>query len=291
MPMKYPPHPGRSILRDCMEPLGMSLAETAEKLGVSPDELSRVINGQAGITFALAVSLDRLFGGGASTWHQLQAAYDRAQEVNKLTVPEELEPLPVLPQTATVHLEHGRVIYTTYDAEVIGLRIAPSDNPNLTGNPNFGRVECGFVGEGPGAVRIQMIYQPLDTVQPTLIADVVFKAFLEWNAEYDRYVGRIDAAEWNLAFEKLNAGKETMNSLHAGLPGQTLSPAPDADKSVHTGQVAATIADPILLNNDLLELSESGPESQVDVLKEAEALLNRHTEVAGVEVLAARLAL
>ena len=291
MPMKYPPHPGRSILRDCMKPLDMSVAETAEKLGISSEELSRVIDGQAGITFALAARLDELFGGGASTWYQLQAAYDRAQEVNKLTVPEELEPLPVLPQTATVHLEHGRVIYATYDAEVIGLRIVPSDNPNPTGNPGYDRVEFGFIGEGPGVVRIQMVYQPSDAVEPTLIADVFFKAFLEWNAEYDRYVGRIDAAEWNLAFEKLNAGKETMNALHARLHGQTFPLGPDADKLVHTGQVAATIADPIQLNNDLLELFESGPDSQVDVLKEAEALLNRPTEVAGVEALAERLAL
>ena len=91
MPMKYPPHPGRSILRDCMEPLGMSISETAEKLGVSPEELSKVIKGESGITFALAIRLDNLFGCGASTWYQLQAAYDRAQETNKKVKSEEPE--------------------------------------------------------------------------------------------------------------------------------------------------------------------------------------------------------
>ena len=54
MPMKYPPHPGRSILRDCMEPLGMDVVETAQKLGVGPEELSSVIRGESAITFALA---------------------------------------------------------------------------------------------------------------------------------------------------------------------------------------------------------------------------------------------
>ena len=79
MPMKNPPHPGRSILRDCMEPLGMTLEDTARQLEVSPAELQSVIDGEAGITFALAVRLDRLFGCGASTWYELQAAYDAAQ--------------------------------------------------------------------------------------------------------------------------------------------------------------------------------------------------------------------
>ena len=36
MPMKNPPHPGRSILRDCMEPLGMTLEDTARQLEISP---------------------------------------------------------------------------------------------------------------------------------------------------------------------------------------------------------------------------------------------------------------
>ena len=80
MPMKYPPHPGRSILKDCMEPLGMGLEETARKLDISPDELSKLIRGESSITFALAISLDKLFGCGASTWYQLQANYDQAQE-------------------------------------------------------------------------------------------------------------------------------------------------------------------------------------------------------------------
>ena len=83
MPMKYPPHPGRSILRDCIEPLGMSVTEAAQKLGMSPDQLTLVIDGQASISPAMATALDQLFGGGASTWHQLQIQYDQAQERNK----------------------------------------------------------------------------------------------------------------------------------------------------------------------------------------------------------------
>ena len=83
MPMKYPPHPGRSIQRDCMEPLGMGLEETAKKLDISTEELSKLIRGESSITFSLAIRLDKLFGCGASTWYELQANYDKAQERNR----------------------------------------------------------------------------------------------------------------------------------------------------------------------------------------------------------------
>ena len=141
MPMKYPPHPGRSILRDCMDPLGMSVAETAQKLGMSAEQLARVIDGQADISLSMAIALDKLFGGGASTWYQLQTQYDEAQRHNKDEVPEEPDPLSVYQQTATIPLEHGRVVYRTFDAEVIVFRIVPSADPALSDSRNYDRVE------------------------------------------------------------------------------------------------------------------------------------------------------
>ncbi len=83
MPMKNPPHPGLSIRYDCLEPLGMSVTGAAAHLGVSRKHLSDVINGHAGISPEMAVRLDKAFGGGASTWYQLQAAYDLAQVMKR----------------------------------------------------------------------------------------------------------------------------------------------------------------------------------------------------------------
>ena len=263
--MQNPPHPGRSILRDCMEPLGMSLEETAEQLGVSAISLSSVINGESSITFQLAVGLDKLFGGGASTWYQLQSQYDEVQAGNREAVPEESESPTIHQQTATDHLEHGRVVYETYDAEVIALRVVPTDGPKLAGESSHDRVEFRFVGEGPGAVRIRMIYQPSADASPELIADVLFPAYLEWNAEVDQYLGRIDASEWNRASEELYAAKEKMNELYALLGEQYPRPGPDSDN-----------------------LLENAPVRYGDVLKEAERLLHNGTasvsasELAGV---------
>lgn len=83
MPMQNPPHPGLAIRHDCLEPMGLSLTAAAERLGVSRKQLSSVVNGHAGISPEMAIRLDRVFGGGAATWHQLQAAYDLAQAVKK----------------------------------------------------------------------------------------------------------------------------------------------------------------------------------------------------------------
>ena len=218
MPMKYPPHPGGSILRNCMEPLGMSLEETAKKLDISPEELSKLIRGESSITFALAIRLDQLFGCGASTWYQLQAAYDQAQERNernKDAAPDAPEPLEILRQTATIPLEHGRVVYKTYDAEVIELQVVPADG--ATGSSIRQEVDFHFVGEGPGAVSVQMIYQPSADATPLLVADALFRAYLVWNAEADEYFGRIDGDEWDRESRKLEEGKEKMNALFAGL--------------------------------------------------------------------------
>lgn len=45
MPMKSPPHPGRSIKDACLEPLALNITEGARILGVARHTLSRVIHG------------------------------------------------------------------------------------------------------------------------------------------------------------------------------------------------------------------------------------------------------
>ena len=84
MPMKTPPHPGLSVRYDCLEPLGLSITEGARKLGgVSRKQLSGIVNGRSGISPEMAIRLDKAFGGGSTTWYQMQAAYDLAQAASK----------------------------------------------------------------------------------------------------------------------------------------------------------------------------------------------------------------
>jgi antitoxin HigA-1 len=79
MPMKNPPHPGRLVRQECLEPLGLSVTNAAKALGVSRNALSELVNEHRGISPEMAIRLDKAFGGGADTWHQMQAAYDIAR--------------------------------------------------------------------------------------------------------------------------------------------------------------------------------------------------------------------
>jgi addiction module HigA family antidote len=79
MTMKNPPHPGLSVRHDCIEPLGLTITEAAEALGVTRQTLNNLVNGKSGISADMAIRLDKAFGGGAGTWLRLQMAYDLAQ--------------------------------------------------------------------------------------------------------------------------------------------------------------------------------------------------------------------
>ena len=86
MPMKNPPHPGLSVLRDCLEPLGLSVAEGARRLGVSQKELSEIVHCRSAISRDMALRLDSAFGGGAETWRRLQETYDSVKAVQPTAV-------------------------------------------------------------------------------------------------------------------------------------------------------------------------------------------------------------
>ena len=79
MLMKSPPHPGSLVLHDCIEPLGLTITDTAAALGVSRFTLSELVNGKRGISPEMAVRLSKAFGGSAESWLTQQAQYDLAQ--------------------------------------------------------------------------------------------------------------------------------------------------------------------------------------------------------------------
>jgi len=83
MRMKNPPHPGRHVLLDCLEPLGLSTTRGAEILGVTRLTLGNLVNGKNGISPEMAIRLSKAFGGGAEVWLGMQTDYDLAQAMEK----------------------------------------------------------------------------------------------------------------------------------------------------------------------------------------------------------------
>jgi addiction module HigA family antidote len=76
--MKNPPHPGRIVRHDCLEPLGLSVTAGAKVLGVTRPTLNNVINGKSGIRPEMAIRLTKAFGSTEETWLRMQLAWDLA---------------------------------------------------------------------------------------------------------------------------------------------------------------------------------------------------------------------
>ena len=80
--MVNPTHPGESI-RNCIDESGWTVTECAARLGVTRNNLSRLLNGRIGISARVALGLEALGWSNAEFWMRLQANYDLAQERRK----------------------------------------------------------------------------------------------------------------------------------------------------------------------------------------------------------------
>ncbi len=79
MAMSNPPHPGHSVRRNCLDPLGLSVTEAARVLGVARHTLSRVLNGRAAISPEMAIRLEKAGWSNAEFWLRRQTTYDLMQ--------------------------------------------------------------------------------------------------------------------------------------------------------------------------------------------------------------------
>jgi antitoxin HigA-1 len=78
MEMKNPAHPGL-LVKECLADLDLSVAEAARAIGVTRQQLYRVINGTCGVTPEMALRFEQAFGSTADTWLKMQMNYDLAQ--------------------------------------------------------------------------------------------------------------------------------------------------------------------------------------------------------------------
>jgi addiction module HigA family antidote len=76
MRMHNPPHPGEIIKVHCLEPLGVTVTQAADALGVSRQSLSATLNGRARISPEMAVRLSIAFGTSSESWLNQQTQYD-----------------------------------------------------------------------------------------------------------------------------------------------------------------------------------------------------------------------
>jgi addiction module HigA family antidote len=80
------------LLKEFLEPLGMSQVELAQRTGVSYPRVNELVKGRRGMTPDTALRLERLFGLEAQVWLNLQLVYDlyhaahgpRAEEIARI---------------------------------------------------------------------------------------------------------------------------------------------------------------------------------------------------------------
>jgi addiction module HigA family antidote len=78
MEMKNPVHPGL-LVKDCLDDLGLTVAEVAAALHITRQQLHNIVAGRSSITPEMAIRFEKAFGSTADTWLRMQMNYDLAQ--------------------------------------------------------------------------------------------------------------------------------------------------------------------------------------------------------------------
>lgn len=73
---KTPPHPGEILLKDFLNPLGLTQKQFAEHLGWTYPRLNEIINMRRGITADSALAFAEAFGTDPEFWLHLQVSWD-----------------------------------------------------------------------------------------------------------------------------------------------------------------------------------------------------------------------
>jgi antitoxin HigA-1 len=76
-PLKRPPvHPGEVLREDVLPALRLSVSEAARRLGVSRQQLHRILACTHPITADMALRIGKFAGNGPELWLRMQQAYD-----------------------------------------------------------------------------------------------------------------------------------------------------------------------------------------------------------------------
>ncbi len=70
--MHNPAHPGEVIRESCLKPLGLTVTEAADGLGVTRKTLSDLLNGHSGVSPEMAIRLEKAGWSSADAWLRMQ---------------------------------------------------------------------------------------------------------------------------------------------------------------------------------------------------------------------------
>lgn len=76
MAMHNPPHPGEFIWETYLAANDVSVRSLAQSLGVAASTVTRLVNGQSGVSPEMALRLSKALGRSAESWLAMQHTYD-----------------------------------------------------------------------------------------------------------------------------------------------------------------------------------------------------------------------
>jgi addiction module HigA family antidote len=110
-PLRRPPiHPGEVVREDVLPALGLSVSEAARRLGVSRQQLHRILACTHPITTEMALRIGRLAGNGPGLWLCMQQAHDLWHAEQRLK--EELAQIAPGIVTGSSQADAGRALVT-----------------------------------------------------------------------------------------------------------------------------------------------------------------------------------
>ncbi|MEH2173191.1 HigA family addiction module antitoxin [Nostoc sp.] len=71
-----PSHPGEILLKDFLEPMGITQRELADALHVPYQRINELVNQKRGITPSTAIRLSKFFGNSSEFWLNLQQNWE-----------------------------------------------------------------------------------------------------------------------------------------------------------------------------------------------------------------------
>ncbi|NOY68940.1 MAG: HigA family addiction module antidote protein [Deltaproteobacteria bacterium] len=76
-PLKRPPiHPGEIIREDVLPGLGLSVSEAARQMGISRQQLHRILACTHPVSTEMALRIGKFAGNGPAIWLRMQQAHD-----------------------------------------------------------------------------------------------------------------------------------------------------------------------------------------------------------------------
>ena len=72
-------HPGEWLRAEILEPVGLNVTELAERLHVTRQAMSNLLNGNSGLSAEMAIRFEKAFGIKADTLMRMQSAWALAE--------------------------------------------------------------------------------------------------------------------------------------------------------------------------------------------------------------------